>query len=249
MLKIGNGSFTEKKRLQQGNTLGKVDPEGSAALLLLCRFVRDKTTWEIHRQFLWGPALLVSPALDQGAVAVKAYLPNARWYDYHTGEYLGFRGQFRNLPSPLEHINLHIRGGYILPQQSPANTTFYSRRNPLALTVALNDSQLAAGQLYWDDGVRIDAYEERVYLLTSFTANRNILEIKVLHRGYADPNNLKFTRIKILGVTSTVQEVTVSQNGEAIQSPHVASYNSQNQVLEITRLELELGKDYTLKWS
>ena len=36
---------------------------------------------------------------------------------------------------------------------------FHSRRNPLALTVALNDSQLAAGQLYWDDGVRIGKYK------------------------------------------------------------------------------------------
>lgn len=36
---------------------------------------------------------------------------------------------------------------------------FHSRRNPLALTVALNDSQLAAGQLYWDDGVRIGKYQ------------------------------------------------------------------------------------------
>ncbi|NWR81271.1 MGA protein, partial [Centropus unirufus] len=92
---------------------------------LLHEFVEDKMTWEIYRQFLWGPALLISPVLEQGAVAVNAYLPNARWYDYHTDEYIGFRGQFRNLPSPLEHINLHIRGGYILAQQSPANTTFY----------------------------------------------------------------------------------------------------------------------------
>ncbi|XP_021239396.1 maltase-glucoamylase, intestinal-like, partial [Numida meleagris] len=142
---------------------------------LLHEFVEDRTTWEIYRQFLWGPALLISPVLDQGAVSVNAYLPNARWYDYHTGQYIGFRGEFRNLPSPLEHINLHIRGGYILPQQTPANTTAYSRKNPLALLVALDDNQQAEGQLYWDDGVRIDAYEDGVYLLTSFTARQNVL--------------------------------------------------------------------------
>lgn len=32
---------------------------------------------------------------------------------------------------------------------------FHSRKNLLSLIVALNDSQLAEGQLYWDDGVRI----------------------------------------------------------------------------------------------
>ncbi|OXB52510.1 hypothetical protein ASZ78_006216 [Callipepla squamata] len=105
---------------------------------LLHEFVDDRTTWEIYQQFLWGPALLISPVLEKG-------------------EDIGFRGQFRALNSPLEHINLHVRGGYILPQQSPANTTAFSRKNPLTLLVALNDSQQAEGQLYWDDGVRIGA--------------------------------------------------------------------------------------------
>lgn len=38
---------------------------GLIAFLLLCRrFVKDKDTWDIHKQFLWGPALLITPALD-----------------------------------------------------------------------------------------------------------------------------------------------------------------------------------------
>uniref|UniRef100_A0A8B9UIY3 P-type domain-containing protein n=1 Tax=Anas zonorhyncha TaxID=75864 RepID=A0A8B9UIY3_9AVES len=122
---------------------------------LLHEFVEDRTTWDIQKQFLWGPALLISPVLEQGAVTVNAYFPNATWYDYHTDEYFSSKGEFRNLPAPLEHINLHIRGGHVLVQQSPANTTAYSRKNELSLIVALNDSQLAEGQLYWDDGVRI----------------------------------------------------------------------------------------------
>ncbi|NXL40178.1 MGA protein, partial [Glaucidium brasilianum] len=202
---------------------------------LLHEFVEDRTTWEIYKQFLWGAALLISPVLEQGAVAVNAYLPNARWYDYHTVSHL----------NNLWFISIFKKKKKFTRAQCAGE----DRKNPLALTVALNDSQFAAGQLYWDDGVRIDAYEDGVYLLTSFTAHRNILEIKVLHHGYDDPNNLKFTQIKILGVTPRAQEVTVSQNGEAIQSPHALSYDSQKQVLEITRLELELGKNYTLQWS
>ncbi|XP_040513111.1 maltase-glucoamylase, intestinal isoform X2 [Gallus gallus] len=216
---------------------------------LLHEFVEDRTTWEIYRQFLWGPALLISPVLDQGAVSVNAYLPNARWYDYHTGEYVGFRGEFRNLPSPLEHINLHVRGGYILPQQTPANTTAYSRKNPLALLVALNDSQEAEGQLYWDDGVRIDAYEDGAYLLTSFTARQNTLQIRVQHRGYADPNGLQFDTIQVLGQSTAVQQLVVRENGAQLPSQHILMYNSATQVLSITQLALELGRDYTLEWS
>ncbi|KFP72226.1 Maltase-glucoamylase, intestinal, partial [Acanthisitta chloris] len=119
---------------------------------VLHEFVEDNKTWEIYEQFLWGPALLISPVMTQNAVTVRAYFPNARWYDYYTEEYVRYKKEYRDLPAPLDHINLHIRGGYILPWQSPANTTFYSRKNPMGLTVALDDAQFAQGQLYWDDG-------------------------------------------------------------------------------------------------
>ncbi|NWH25903.1 MGA protein, partial [Grus americana] len=216
---------------------------------VLHEFVEDTTTWEIYEQFLWGPALLISPVMHQSAVTVNAYLPNARWYDYYTEEDIGFRGQFRILPAPLDHINLHIRGGYILPWQRPANTTFYSRKNPMGLTVALNDDLFAEGQLYWDDGVRIDAYEDGVYLLTSFTANQTVLDIRVSYSGYTDPNNLKFTDIKVLGVSTSVKQVTVSQSNGIIASSHTVDYNSTKKVLTITGLQLELGKEYTVQWS
>ncbi|KAM6305024.1 sucrase-isomaltase, intestinal [Aegotheles albertisi] len=216
---------------------------------MLHEFVDDRKTWEIYEQFLWGPALLISPVMQKSAVTVNAYIPNARWYDYYTDEAISFRGQFQVLSAPLDHINLHIRGGYILPWQSPANTTFYSRKNPMGLTVALNENLFAEGQLYWDDGVRIDAYEDGVYLLTAFTANQNVLDIKVLHHGYTDPNKLMFTEIKVLGVPTSVTKVTVSQNGGTIASPHAMSYNDTKKLLTITKLQLELGKDYTVQWS
>lgn len=33
------------------------------------------------------------------------------------------RGEWKTLPAPLDHINLHVRGGYILPWQEPAQNT------------------------------------------------------------------------------------------------------------------------------
>uniref|UniRef100_A0A8D2M864 alpha-glucosidase n=1 Tax=Zonotrichia albicollis TaxID=44394 RepID=A0A8D2M864_ZONAL len=119
---------------------------------LLHEFVADRNTWDIDEQFLWGPALLISPVLRENDRSVVAYFPDARWYDYHTvtGSKLPLL-----ITAPLDHINLHIRGGYILPWQLPARTTAYSRLNAMGLTVALDDAQSAAGHLYWDDGVRI----------------------------------------------------------------------------------------------
>uniref|UniRef100_A0A3P8ZUI1 alpha-glucosidase n=1 Tax=Esox lucius TaxID=8010 RepID=A0A3P8ZUI1_ESOLU len=137
---------------------------------LLHEFVNDKNTWDIDRQFLWGPALLITPALDEGAREVKGYIPDDRWYDFHTARAIGLRGQLVTLPTPLNHINLHVRGGYILPWQKPENNTRYSRKNPLGLIVSLSDSGTAKGSLFWDDGEGIDTVGEGQYLLTLFTA-------------------------------------------------------------------------------
>uniref|UniRef100_A0A8B9EKM4 alpha-glucosidase n=1 Tax=Anser cygnoides TaxID=8845 RepID=A0A8B9EKM4_ANSCY len=82
---------------------------------LLHEFVEDRTTWDIQKQFLWGPALFW--CLFWGVL----FLCFFGVFD----EYIGFRGEFRNLPAPIDHINLHIRGGHVLVQQSPANTTAY----------------------------------------------------------------------------------------------------------------------------
>nr|XP_016847510.1 PREDICTED: sucrase-isomaltase, intestinal [Anolis carolinensis] len=216
---------------------------------LLHEFVDDKVTWEIYEQFLWGPALLISPALHPNVTEVNAYFPDARWYNYYTNEVEGIRKEFQNLATPLEHINLHLRGGNIIPWQLPALNTQASRKNMMGLTVALDDNGAAQGLLYWDDGTTIDAYENGFYLLHTFNASESILNIGIAHQGYNDPNNLKFGEIKILGVVSTITPVViVLQNGAEVPSSHNTTYNVSSQVLHITGLQLAVGQEYTLRW-
>ena len=38
----------------------------------------------MDQQFLWGPALLISPVLTKDQVKLPAYLPDDIWYDYYT---------------------------------------------------------------------------------------------------------------------------------------------------------------------
>ncbi|XP_050176741.1 maltase-glucoamylase-like [Myiozetetes cayanensis] len=216
---------------------------------LLHEFVTDPTTWNLSQQFLWGEGLLISPVLEEGLSSLRLYLPDARWFDFYTGEEVGIRRQFVELPAPLGHINLHVRGGSILPQQEPANNTTYSRRNALSLTVALDDALRARGSLFWDDGVGIDTVEAGRYLLMEFTAHTNVLELRVLHGGYVDPNALRFTQIRVLGVAAPVGGVSVERNGQQIQSGHRVEHDGTTQVLTITELALELGQNFTLTWT
>ncbi|XP_033884004.3 sucrase-isomaltase, intestinal [Acipenser ruthenus] len=185
-------------------------------------FVNDKITWDIHKQFLWGPALLISPVLDEHSSIVHAYVPNARWYNYHTGEAIGVRGQWLDIPTPLEQINLHIRGGYIIPWQEPSNTTAYSRNNFMGLTVAIDDNGFAQGSLFWDDGTSIDAYEKGDYYFATFSANKNTLVTNIWHNnGTNTAERLGLGYLKVWGAGNIpVVKVTVMYNGvsELIES-------------------------------
>lgn len=83
---------------------------------------------------------------------VNPYLPKGLWYDYYTKSVIQSGGQNYNLSAPLDTIPVLIRGGYILPLQSPLNTTTESRKSKIQLLIATNEPGQASGDLYWDDG-------------------------------------------------------------------------------------------------
>lgn len=61
-------------------------------------------------------------------------------------------GVFTDLDAPLEKINVHVRGGFIIPMQIPGPDLMAGRENPLTLLVAQSSSGSATGNLFWDDG-------------------------------------------------------------------------------------------------
>ncbi|XP_039716533.1 maltase-glucoamylase isoform X1 [Pteropus medius] len=214
---------------------------------LLHEFYRDSSTWDVHQQFLWGPGLLITPVLHEGAEKVMAYVPDAVWYDYETGGQVRWRKQKVEMELPGDKIGLHLRGGYIFPTQQPATTTAASRRNPLGLIIALDDNKEAKGELFWDDGETNDTVANKVYLFCEFSVTQNRLDVKILQSTYKDPNNLVFKEIKILG-TQEPNNITVTHNGVSSQvSPNV-TYDSNLQVALITGLDLVLGEVYTVEW-
>uniref|UniRef100_A0A8C5KXA4 P-type domain-containing protein n=1 Tax=Jaculus jaculus TaxID=51337 RepID=A0A8C5KXA4_JACJA len=217
----------------------KAHTEGTTVVRpLLHEFVSDRETWDVDSQFLLGPAFLVSPVLQPGARNVTAYFPRAPWYDYYTGANINTTGTWNTLPAPLDHINLHVRGGYILPTQEPALNTHLSRKNPLGLIIALDEHKEAKGELFWDDGQSKDILN---------TNNKNHLDVTISKSTYKDPNNLAFKEIKIFG-TQALYNVTVKHNGVLSQmSPQVA-YDPKLKVATITNINLLLGEAYAVEW-
>ncbi len=82
---------------------------------LVMDFRADPQTWNIGDQFLFGPAVMVSPVEEAKARERRVYLPQGTdWYDFWTGEKKP-GGEYIQSAAPLERIPLYVRAGSLLP--------------------------------------------------------------------------------------------------------------------------------------
>lgn len=82
-------------------------------------FPSDATTFSLETQYMVGSALLVVPVVEEGASAVKAYLPNSdSWIDTHSQQIIeaGNGGEL-SVGVSIEYIPVFQRGGTIVPRK------------------------------------------------------------------------------------------------------------------------------------
>ncbi|XP_022091523.1 maltase-glucoamylase, intestinal-like [Acanthaster planci] len=213
---------------------------------LMHEFVSDEETHGIDRQFLWGPALLITPVLDEGFVTVEGYFPDCRWYDYYTGAEMASssRGTYVTLSAPMDYIPLHVRGGYIMATQEPDVNTVKSRTKPMGLIVALDDNSEAHGTLFWDDGDSIDTYEKGEYFFAEFTTTIGSLTGTIKTNGYSGVSGLLWGSVRLMGVPSPATSVTV--NGLAHTD---FSYNSSTKELKINNAGVTVLIPLSITWN
>ncbi|XP_055452485.1 sucrase-isomaltase, intestinal [Psammomys obesus] len=223
---------------------------GTVIRPLMHEFFDDKTTWEIYKQFLWGPAFMVTPVLEPFRDSVNGYVPNARWFNYHTGEDIKVRGQHQVFPAPFDEINLHVRGGYILPCQEPSRNTHLSRKNPMKLIVAADDNQMAQGTLFWDDGETIDTYEKDLYTLIQFNLNKTTLTSTVLKYGYRNKNEMILGNINVWGKgTARVNEVNLIYGGNTEQVTFTQDEAKEILIIDLKNKNVTLDEPIEISWS
>ena len=139
---------------------------------LAWEFPNDQTLRETYNQFLLGPSILVTPVLFPNVETVSGVFPGigegTRWYDWYTlAEVAAQPQQNVTLDAPLEHINVHVRGGSILALQQPKYTTTETRNTSYSILVALDDNNEASGTLYLDDGESLSPPATRLVTVSS----------------------------------------------------------------------------------
>jgi len=127
---------------------------------LVVDFVADRNAVEIPDQFMYGPALLISPVLKSGATSRSVYLPDgSTWYDFWTGTNVN-GGESTTSSAPLETIPIYIRAGSIIPMGPELQYTDEKPEDPIELRIYPGAD--GSFQLFEDDGLTY-AYEKGQY--------------------------------------------------------------------------------------
>ncbi len=134
-------------------------------------FRADPVTWNDGTQFMFGPALMVSPVLEAGATTRRVYLPraspdkDATWYDFWTGEKIA-GGKHIEAAAPLERIPLYVRAGSILPLGPEEEYADAQPNGPIELRIYPGAD--GTFTLYNDEGDNYD-YERGTHATTTLT--------------------------------------------------------------------------------
>lgn len=122
----------------------------------------DAKVWSMPDEFMFGPALLVSPVLEEGATSRTVYLPKAaKWYDFWTGA--AVQGARKvEAAAPLDTTPIYVRAGSIVPMGPEIEYADQDTGGPIELRVyAGADGDFT---LYQDEGNNYD-YEKGAYAL------------------------------------------------------------------------------------
>jgi len=123
---------------------------------LFMDFGDDPKVADIGDEYMFGPALLVAPVVEQGMTTRQVYLPaGTDWYNYWTNEKLR-GGQTVTVAAPIDTLPLFVKAGSILPMGVPVEST--NEKQALE-EVRVYPGADASFDLYSDDGTTY-AYEK-----------------------------------------------------------------------------------------
>lgn len=224
---------------------------------LWATFPDDNTALSVQNQFMVGPAVLISPVLEQGATSINAYFPAGLWYnfaDYSISIDSTAGGVFKSLSTPLTEINVHVLGGNVLPLQNSAMTTTAARTTPFTLLVALCKGGKATGSLYWDDGEQISLDH---FLTASYSAETSSPTSGVFTGAvtFSDStaksmfSTLKVDTIIIMGKEGALSTPSsASMNGKSLDSNQI-TMDSDKVSITFSSLSVSLTEAISLLWN
>jgi alpha-D-xyloside xylohydrolase len=165
---------------------------------LVMDFREDVRAQNVGDQFLFGPAILVSPVTEPGAATRRLYLPNAKWYDFWTGAAVQ-GGRTLDAPSPIDRMPLYVRAGSILPLGPDVEYAAQKSADPIELRVYRGAN--GAFTLYEDENDTYN-YEKGAYATIPFSWDEGAHTLTIGDRLGSYPGMLEKRTFRIVFVTN-----------------------------------------------
>jgi alpha-D-xyloside xylohydrolase len=159
----------------------------------------DPNVRDIGDQFMFGPAILVSPVLQPDATRRTLYLPDSSaWYDFWTGAPLK-GGRDIEATAPLDRIPLYIRAGSILPLGPEIEYAGEKPAGPIELRIYPGaDGEF---ELYQDAGDSYD-YERGSHSIISLHWSESARTLTIGDREGSYPEMPARIQIKVVWVSA-----------------------------------------------
>ena len=131
---------------------------------LIMDFTNDSKVNNIGDQYMFGPAIMVSPVYEYGARIRKVYLPESeKWYDFYSGKVVNSGEEI--VDAPYDKIPLFVKAGSIIPFGPDMQ---YSNEKPAYnITIFIYDGKDGKFTLYEDEDVNYN-YEKGKFSTIEF---------------------------------------------------------------------------------
>ncbi|XP_054162207.1 lysosomal alpha-glucosidase-like [Oppia nitens] len=197
-------------------------------------------------QFMWGSALMMAPVTKPNVTKLDVYLPSGIWYPYSVSGYgkpVDSSGKTMQFETPLDKVNVFLKGGNVVPILPSRQTTTAMRKEKFTLVVVLDHNAGAEGQLYWDDGDSIDPIKSGRYSLFNFDVSKGILSTHSVVDKYRE-QEIVVNNVIVLGLKTKPNELTINDKKWSN-----FSYEESLLKLTIDKIELKLnGVNNQIVW-
>ena len=160
-------------------------------------FPSDPRALNVGDQFMFGPALLVSPVTEPDANTRRMYLPKTVWYDFWTGQ-KQTGGSMIDASAPLNKLPLFVRAGSIVAMGPELQYAAEKPADPIELRVYRGTD--GAFTLYEDENDGYN-YEKGVYATIPIRWDEAAQRLNIGERKGAFPGMLESRTFHVVFVS------------------------------------------------
>lgn len=190
---------------------------------LVMDFRTDPEALKQKYQYMFGPALLVVPVVDENIKEQEVYLPENKggWYDFYTGQKMEKTSGNVRVPVVMEHIPVFVKAGSVLPLSEACQYSGEVANKPWEINIYPGaDGKF---EVYEDEGINYE-YEKGKY--ATFTIEWKDKQNKVI----LHPRKGNYSGMPVQRNLKIVKMDPTSKDGKIVKE---IVYNGEKQIIKL----------------